>query len=134
MEFLREEIAKKQVQISTVQREYRNLLEQRTEIAIIGPNALQSSPPPRSAAADQQQNLNRLENEMAEIRTMLNDYGLKSKNMNANRLSDLLRDVEADESHNAGASFASGKSNPFGSPEKLIGEQNENQIEEFVQR
>ena len=63
---------------------------------------------------------------------MLNEYGLKSKNANANRLSDLLRDVEADESHMAGASFVSGKSNPFGSPEKLIGEQNENQVEEFV--
>lgn len=131
MQFLREEIAKKQVQISTVQREYRNLLEQRTELAIMGPN--QSSPPPRSAGADQGYNLNRLENEMSEIRSMLNDYGLKSKNQNAQRLSDLLRDVEEDVS-NIGASFVSGKSNPFGSPEKLIGEQNEDQIQEFVKR
>ena len=99
------------------------MLEQRTELAIMGSN--QSSPPPRSAGADQYSNLNRLENEMAEIRTMLNDYGLKSKNQNAQRLSDLLRDVEDDV---AGASFVSGKSNPFGSPEKLIGEQNEDQI------
>ena len=96
------------------------MLEQRTELAIMG--AQQNSPPPKAAGVDQYSNLGRLENEMSEIRTMLNDYGLKSKNVNAQRLSDLLRDVEDDV---AGASFVSGKSNPFGSPEKLIGEQNE---------
>ena len=85
------------------------MLEQRTELAIMGTN--QSSPPPRSAGADQYSNLNRLETEMAEIRSMLNDHGLKSKNANAQRLSELLRDVEDD---TAGASFISGKSNPFG--------------------
>ena len=68
MQFLREEIAKKQVQISTVQREYRSLLEQRTELAMMGPSTLQSSPPPRAAGADQMSNIGRLENEMAEIR------------------------------------------------------------------
>ena len=78
-------------------------------------------------------NISRLENEMAEIRQMLTDYGLKSKNNNANRLSELLKDVEADESVSAyGASFLSGKSNPFGSPEKLIGDKNEDEIYEFV--
>lgn len=35
-------------------------------------------------------NISRLENEMTEIRQMLTDYGLKSKNNNANRLSELL--------------------------------------------
>ena len=34
MQFLREEIAKKQVQIATVQREYRAVLEQKSEAAI----------------------------------------------------------------------------------------------------
>ena len=34
MQFLREEIAKKQVQISTVTREYKNALDQRAEMAI----------------------------------------------------------------------------------------------------
>ena len=71
---------------------------------------------------------------MAEIRHMLNDYGMKNKNQNANRLSDLLRDVEADDV-GASASFVSGKSNPFSqSPEKLIGEQNEDQIHDYIKR
>lgn len=35
---------------------------------------------------------------------------------------------------NMGASFLSGKSNPFGSPEKLIADKNEDEIYEFVQR
>ena len=73
-----------------MQREYRSLLEQRTELALMGPSALQSSPPPKAAGADQMSNISRLENEMAEIRNMLTDYGLKSKNQQANRLSDLL--------------------------------------------
>jgi hypothetical protein len=36
IKFLREEIAKKQVQVSAVQREYRAALEERTENAIYG--------------------------------------------------------------------------------------------------
>ena len=58
IQFLREEIAKKQVQVSAVNREYRAALEERTENAIRGASALpqtvgqKSSPPPRSAAAD----------------------------------------------------------------------------------
>ena len=99
---------------------------------MMGPSTLQSSPPPRAAGADQMSNIGRLENEMAEIRQMLTDYGLKSKNNNANRLSELLQDVEADESVSYGASFLSGKSNPFGSPEKLIADKSEDEIYEFV--
>ena len=86
IQFLREEIAKKQVQISAVQREYRAALEERTENAISGASALptsaafqQSSPPPRSAAADNH-NMYRLEQEMNEIKAMLNDFGQRSKN------------------------------------------------------
>lgn len=50
MQFLREEIAKKSVQISSVQREYKALLEHRTE-SILSTN-FHGSPAPRSAAAD----------------------------------------------------------------------------------
>lgn len=80
MQFLREEIAKKQVQISTVQREYKSLLEQRTESVLNSSNAhVQGSPPPRSAAADQA-NMHKLEEEMTEIKAMLNEYGMRNKN------------------------------------------------------
>ena len=86
IQFLREEIAKKQVQISAVKREYRAALEERTENAISGASALptsaafqQSSPPPRSAAADNH-NMYRLEQEMNEIKAMLNDFGQRNKN------------------------------------------------------
>ena len=68
MQFLREEIAKKQVQISSVQREYKSLLEQRTESILTNP--LQGSPPPRSAAADAA-NLQKLEDEMREVKHLL---------------------------------------------------------------
>ena len=95
---MREEIAKKQVQINSVQREYRAALEERTENAIRGAQQLpqslaglpqQSSPPPRSAAADQH-NMYRLEQELNDIKTMLNDLHSKNKQQNAERISDLM--------------------------------------------
>ena len=80
-----------------MQREYRAALEERTENAISGASALptsvammqQSSPPPRSAAADNH-NMYRLEQEMNEIKAMLNDFGQRSKQQNAERISDML--------------------------------------------
>ena len=101
IQFLREEIAKKQVQISAVQREYRSALEERTENAISGANALpvnimqQSSPPPRSAAANNH-NIYRLEQEMNEIKSMLNEFGQRNKAQNAERITDMIGQIDAD--------------------------------------
>ena len=84
-----------------MQREYRAALEERTENAISGASALptssafqQSSPPPRSAAADNH-NMYRLEQEMNEIKAMLNDFGQRSKNANAERITDMLANLNA---------------------------------------
>lgn len=105
--FLREEIAKKSVQISAVQREYRAALEERTENAISGTAALptsiyqQSSPPPLSAAANNN-NIYRLEQEMTEIKAMLNEYGHKNKQQNAERISDMIAQIDDEEPSNFG--------------------------------
>lgn len=113
IQFLREEIAKKQVQINAVQREYRAALEERTENAIRGAQQLppsivgmaqQSSPPPRSAAADQH-NMYRLEQELTEIKTMLNDLHSKNKLQNAERITDLMAQLDADD-QNVGGTLA----------------------------
>jgi len=41
-----------------------------------------------------QPQLSKLESEMTEIKNMLSVYGLKSKNQDANRMSELLFDIE----------------------------------------
>lgn len=86
MQFLKEEINKKQIQISAAQREYKTLLEQRTDSIL---NPLQGSPPPRSAAADAS-NLQKLEQEMRAVKEMLS-------NMNANKIDDGADLSRADE-------------------------------------
>ena len=51
----------------------------------------------------------RLEQEMAQIRSMLSDFGLKNRAQNGARLSDLVRQVEADDnSAIGGTSYLSG--------------------------
>lgn len=130
IQYLREEIAKKQVQISTAQRDYKNALETRTDSFLSGGHGgMHGSPAPKSAAADNA-NLIRLESEMGEIRAMLNDYGLKSKNTNANRLSDLLRDVDAEDAGNSHNVSMSGH-NPFAD---VAESGSSDQIAEFVKR
>ena len=85
MQWLRQEIDKKDAQISAANREYKAVLESRNEGAI-GNSA------PRSAAADTS-HLNRLESELGEIKQMLTDYGLKG-----NRgMSGLIGDLDSQE-------------------------------------
>jgi len=118
------------VQISTAQRDYKNALETRTDSFLSGGHGgMHGSPAPKSAAADNA-NLIRLESEMGEIRAMLNDYGLKSKNTNANRLSDLLRDVDAEDAGNSHNVSMSGH-NPFAD---VAESGSSDQIAEFVKR
>ena len=60
---------------------------------------MQGSPPPHSAGANHQ-NIHRLEQEMNEIKTMLNDYGERNKHHNANRISDMIAQIDVDDSNN----------------------------------
>ena len=137
IQFLREEIAKKQVQISAVTREYRSALEERTEAVISGaPQATttaailhQASPPPRAAGADTA-NIMRLEQEMNEIKCMLNDFGQRSKEQNVNRISDMINQVDADDQMNTMMSGTIGES--MGLPG--FGEDDHAQMEDWVRR
>ena len=102
------------MQISAVQREYRAALEERTETAIRGASSLPTtslhqggSPPPLGAAANNN-NIYRLEQEMNEIKSMLNDFSMKSKQQNDERISDMIAQIDPEDPNSiagAGMSF-----------------------------
>lgn len=75
-QWLREEIAKKQVAISSAQREYKILLEQRQEEGYqhqtVGFGQSASYSPPPKGADMGSKNIEKLEAEMSEIKAMLN--------------------------------------------------------------
>lgn len=73
---------KKNAQISAANREYKQVLESRSD-AIMG-----GSPAPRSAAADTA-HIHKLESELSEIKSMLNQYGGQPA-----RVSELLDDMD----------------------------------------
>ena len=95
VQWLRDEIVKKNTQLSAANREYKQVLETRTENVISGQA-------PRSAYADNT-HINKLESEITDIKSMLNEYGLKSneRHINTNLLSD---DNEENLQHNSGSS------------------------------
>ncbi len=76
MQFLREEIAKKNAQLQTANREYKAALESRSEHAA------------RSANFDNQ-HITRLESELTDIKRMLNEFGYRSEK---DKLTHLLED------------------------------------------
>lgn len=61
----------------------------------------QGSPPPHSAGANNQ-NIYRLEQEMNEIKTMLNEFGNRNKQHNAERISDMIQKIDVEDSNQFG--------------------------------
>lgn len=83
VQWLRDEIVKKNTQLSAANREYKQVLETRTENVISGQA-------PRSAYADTT-HINKLESEITDIKSMLNEYGIRSSERQT-RISHLLAD------------------------------------------
>jgi len=72
VQWLRDEIAKKQAEIQSSQRQYRDLIESKYE------SASKYSPSARKHSSGGSNNLTKLESEMQEIKNMLKDYGMKN--------------------------------------------------------
>jgi hypothetical protein len=86
---LKDEILKKNAQISAANREYKQVLDTNQE------NILSDNMPARSAVADTNY-MNRIESEITDIKTMLNDYGVRNANRKE-KLTDMLNDDEMDD-------------------------------------
>lgn len=89
VQWLRDEILKKNTQISAANREYKQMLETRTEAVISGQA-------PRSAHADTA-HINRLESEISDIKSMLSEYGLNNRTSGLDQLKRGASNVMSDD-------------------------------------
>lgn len=79
--WLREELARKQLEVQSSQRQYKDLLEQKFE-------GTYASPSKQAAPAENNLNILKLEHEMKQIKEMLSTFA-KKENPLANMLQDL---------------------------------------------
>ena len=96
---MRDEILKKNAQISAANREYKQILDSHHE------NVLSDNLPARSAVADTNY-MNRIESESTEIKTMLNEHVARNGNRK-DKISDLLNDDDLGDDENIASNVGS---------------------------